>query len=155
MAGMETPETNRPWFLPTPAWLVYGSIIVTGVLFLSERFRWFPFNAHKGWTVLIAVAGVGVVMLAMLVRLAVALLLRSLLPQGPYEVSRRGRFCVWLGFIVVEAALLTAERLGYLGVTDVGRWIILATSAMAVLAILSMHLWLPGLANPFAAVPGL
>ena len=26
------------------------------LLWLSERFQWFPFNAHKGWTVLIAVA---------------------------------------------------------------------------------------------------
>ena len=59
-----------------PAWLVFGSLAVTGLLFLSERWRWFPFNEHKGWTVLVAVAGVGVVLLAMLLWWLVALVFR-------------------------------------------------------------------------------
>ena len=31
-----------------------GLLAVEGFLLLSEWFRWFPFNEHKGWTVLIA-----------------------------------------------------------------------------------------------------
>ena len=55
LAGMETPEKRR-WYCPTPGWLVLGSMAVTGLLFASEKWRWFGFNEHKGWTVLIAVA---------------------------------------------------------------------------------------------------
>ncbi len=75
MAGMETPEKRR-WYYPTPGWLVLASLAMTGLLFLSERWRWFPFNEHKGWTVLIAVAGVRVVLLAMLLWWRVALVFR-------------------------------------------------------------------------------
>jgi len=53
------PATRR-FFYPTPSWLVILSLAVTNILFLSERFQWFGFNTHKGWTVLIAVASVGV-----------------------------------------------------------------------------------------------
>ena len=49
---------------------------MTGVLFLSERFQWFGFNSHKGWTVLIAVAGVGVVLAFMLLWWLAALVFR-------------------------------------------------------------------------------
>ena len=74
--GMDTPEKRR-WYRPTPGWLVCGSLAVTGLLFLSERWRWFPFNERKGWTVLAAVAGVGVVLMAMLLWWFVALVFRS------------------------------------------------------------------------------
>ena len=47
-----------------------------GLLWLSERFHWFPFNAHKGWTVLIAVASLGVFLLLMLLWFLAALVLR-------------------------------------------------------------------------------
>ncbi len=73
---MSESQPQRRWFYPTPAWLVLGSLAVTGLLFLSERWRWFPFNEYKGWTVLLAVAGVGVVMLAMLLWWLVALVFR-------------------------------------------------------------------------------
>ena len=62
---MDTPEKRR-WYRPTPGWLVLGSLAMTGLLFLSERWRWFSFNEHKGYTVLVAVAGVGVVLASML-----------------------------------------------------------------------------------------
>ena len=41
--------------------VVFGLLVVEGVLWLSERFQWFAFNHHKSWTVLIAVAAVGAV----------------------------------------------------------------------------------------------
>ncbi len=62
---MSESQPQRRWFHPAPAWLVLGSLAATGFLFLSERFRWFAFNHHKGWTVLIAVAEVGVVLAVM------------------------------------------------------------------------------------------
>ncbi len=64
------------WLRPSPGRLVALLLIVEGLLWLSERFKWFPFNAHKGWTVLIAVATAGVFFLLMAVRLAAALLRR-------------------------------------------------------------------------------
>jgi glucan phosphoethanolaminetransferase (alkaline phosphatase superfamily) len=61
---------------PTPGWLVILSLAVTSILFLSERFEWFPFSSHKGWTVLIAVASVGVVLVLVFLWLIIALLFR-------------------------------------------------------------------------------
>jgi hypothetical protein len=72
---MDTPEKRR-WYRPTPGWLVFGSLAVTGFLFLSEKWRWFSFNEHKGWTVLIAVAAVGVVLAVMLLWWLAALVFR-------------------------------------------------------------------------------
>ena len=43
--------TRRP-FRPTPAWLIFGSLVVEGLLWLSERLQW-P-SWHKGYAVLIA-----------------------------------------------------------------------------------------------------
>ena len=50
---------QRPrWYQPSPGRLFVGVLFVEGILFLTER--WFP----KGWPVLIAIAGVGVTMVA-------------------------------------------------------------------------------------------
>jgi hypothetical protein len=58
---------NKPrWFHPTPGWLVLGSIAATGVFYLSERFRWFAINYCNGWTVLIAMTVLGLVLVALL-----------------------------------------------------------------------------------------
>jgi hypothetical protein len=59
---MDTPSVRH--FRPAPFWLVLLSLAATGALFLSERYYWFAFNEHKGWTVVIAVAAVGVVVAA-------------------------------------------------------------------------------------------
>jgi len=69
-----TPTGRR--FYPTPAWLIYGLLVVEGLLWLSERFQWFGFNEKKGWTVLIAVATLGVILCAMLLCLVLALVFR-------------------------------------------------------------------------------
>ncbi len=61
---MTTASSGR-WFVPTPGRLLPVLLAVEGFLWLSERFRWFAFNQHKGWTVLIAVASVGVFLLLM------------------------------------------------------------------------------------------
>ena len=73
---MDADKPKRRWFSLTPSWLVYGSLAMTGILFLSGRWRWFAFNEHKGWTVLISIAGLGVVLALMLLWLVVALVFR-------------------------------------------------------------------------------
>jgi hypothetical protein len=73
---MTDAASKRRWFRLTPGAIVIGLLAVEGLLFLSERFHWFPFNAHKGWTVLIAVAAVGAGALLMLVWWAVAIVFR-------------------------------------------------------------------------------
>ena len=73
---MTDPSPTRRHFRPTPVWLIYGLLVVEGLLWLSERFQWFAFNHHKGWTVLIGVAVVGVAMILMLGWLIVSLIFR-------------------------------------------------------------------------------
>ena len=72
----DAPEAKRRWYRLTPDRLVIGLLAAEGFLLLSERFRWFAFNQHKGWTVLIDVAAVGLTLLVMLLWLAAALLFR-------------------------------------------------------------------------------
>jgi Leucine-rich repeat (LRR) protein len=73
---MDAPRFIRRWFCLTPGWLVVGLLVVEGLLWLSERFQWFAFNSQKGWTVLIAVAVVGVAMMVMPLSLFASLLFR-------------------------------------------------------------------------------
>jgi hypothetical protein len=60
----------------TPDRLIVGLLVVVALLWLSGRFQWFPFNHHKGWTVLIAVASIGAAILAMVLWLIGGLLFR-------------------------------------------------------------------------------
>jgi hypothetical protein len=64
------------WFHLTPGRLLVVLLAVEAVLLLSERFRWFPFNEYKGWTVLITLGVVGVFLLFMLIWFVFALLFR-------------------------------------------------------------------------------
>ena len=72
LLGMADDLPKRCWFSPTPGWLVLGLLAVEGVLFLVERFYWLP----KGWSVLIAIAAVAVVMLLTLLWFVIALIFR-------------------------------------------------------------------------------
>jgi hypothetical protein len=58
-----TPKAR--WFVPTPAKLLVGVLMVQGVLFLSAHYRWFWFNERKGYTVLTTVAVTALVLLAL------------------------------------------------------------------------------------------
>ena len=71
----DRPHAKRR-FRPTPSWLIFGLLVVEGLLWLSERYRWFWFNEQKGWTVLIGVAAVGVAIAIMLGWFVVSLLFR-------------------------------------------------------------------------------
>jgi Leucine-rich repeat (LRR) protein len=68
------PNPKLRWFNPTPGRLLVILLAVEGVLLLSEKFQWFGFNEHKGWTVLIAIASVGVTMVFMLLWFILALI---------------------------------------------------------------------------------
>ncbi len=72
----DAPEAKPRWYRLTPDRLVIGLLAAEGFLLLSERFRWFAFNQHKGWTVLIDVATVGLTLLVMLLWFTAALLFR-------------------------------------------------------------------------------
>ena len=111
--GMDTPEKRR-WYRPTPGWLVCGLLVVEGLLWLSERFEWFWFNEMKGWTVLICVAVVGVVMLIMLLWFIVALVFRR-----QFQFSIRSLLgltvavavpCSWLAVEIREAKAQQVAR---------------------------------------------
>ncbi len=73
------PPVSKPArrrFRLTPGHLLVGLFLLDGFLWLSEHFRWFAFDEHKGWTVLIAAASVGAAMLLMFLWFAVSLLFR-------------------------------------------------------------------------------
>ena len=61
MSTIQKPKLR--WYQPTPGRLLVFLLVVEGILLLSERWGWFPFNQHKGYTVLIAVAAVGLFLL--------------------------------------------------------------------------------------------
>ncbi len=69
-------KPQRRWFRLTPDRCLVASLALVGFLFLSERFRWFAFNEKKGWTVLIAVASVGVALLLVALWFAASLVFR-------------------------------------------------------------------------------
>jgi hypothetical protein len=83
-AASAAPESSQPgpspparrWRRPTPGWAILGLLAAEGLLWLSERFRWFAFNEHKGWTVLFALAAVGLTLVGLLLWFAASLLLR-------------------------------------------------------------------------------
>ncbi len=75
-APESTCKTRRRWFRSAPDRVVLALLPLEGLLILSEWFRWFPFNAHKGWTVLVAIAGLGAALLLMSLWFLAALLFR-------------------------------------------------------------------------------
>ena len=71
-----TDAPHSRWFVPTPGRLLPLLLAVEGFLWLSQRFRWFAFNQHKGWTVLIRLATVGAALLLMFLWFLAALVFR-------------------------------------------------------------------------------
>jgi hypothetical protein len=69
-------DRKARWYRLTPDRVVILLLAVEGFLLLSEWFGWFPFNQHKGYTVLIAMAAVAAAMLLMLLWFLAALLFR-------------------------------------------------------------------------------
>ena len=74
---MPESQPSKPrWYRLTPDRLLIALLPIEGFLFLSERFRWFAFNEHKGWTVLIAVAVVCLAVVLLMLWFGVSLVLR-------------------------------------------------------------------------------
>ncbi len=73
---MTTALARPRWYRVTPDRCVALLLALEGLLILSERFQWFPFNQHKGYTMLIAAAGVGLAMLLMFLWFLAALIFR-------------------------------------------------------------------------------
>jgi hypothetical protein len=69
------PPGKPRWYRLTPDRLVVGLLAVEGFLLLSEWFDWFAVNGQT-WTVLIALAAVGVTLSLMLLWFIVALVFR-------------------------------------------------------------------------------
>ena len=74
---MSAGQTSKSrWYHVTPDRFLTALLPIVGLLWLSERFRWFAFNEHKGWTVLIAVGVVGTALVVLLLWFLASLLLR-------------------------------------------------------------------------------
>ena len=69
-------EKSPRWYRLTPDRVVLGLLAVEGLLLLSQRFHWFAFNEHKGWTLLICLAAVGAAFVLTLLWFLAALLFR-------------------------------------------------------------------------------
>ena len=111
-ATILTEQAKRRWLRLTPDRIVFLLLAAEGILFLSEHFHWFAFNEKKGWTVLIAVASVGLAMLLLLVGLAASIIfcwrfqfgIRSLLVM----VLVAAIPCGWLGVEIKKAKRIEA-----------------------------------------------
>jgi phosphate/sulfate permease len=69
-------KAHSRWYRLTPDRVVVALLALEGFLLLSAWFRWFPFNQYKGWTVLVAIAGVGAAMLLMFLWFLAAVVFR-------------------------------------------------------------------------------
>ena len=97
----------RRWHHPTPAWLIYGAAVATGVLFAAERWRWFPEHYQKGWPVLLAVAVVAAVLIVLPAWMLVGLVFRRRVQFGLRTmlvfVTLCAVVCSWLTVRLREA----------------------------------------------------
>jgi hypothetical protein len=91
------------WFHPTPGRFLIALLVLEGSLLLSERFCWFGFNEHKGWTVLIAVGIVGVALVLMLLWFLVSLVFR-----WRFQFSIRSLFALTIA-VAIPCSWLAVE----------------------------------------------
>jgi hypothetical protein len=126
-----TPTPSIHWFHVTFGHCLAALLIAEGLLWLSERFGWLPW--HKGYAVLTAVAAVGVVLVGMLLRFAVALLFRR-----RFQFTIRSLLvlvvvvampCSWLGVEMKKAK--TQEKYAE-SIMEVGAGIGLANTSVPV-----------------------
>lgn len=104
---MATTASKQRRFCITPNWFVLLSPVITGLLWLAERFDWFRLYRHKGWPVLIAiavVAGFAILLLlwwiaALLLRLRFQFSVRTLI----FFCAVEALVCIWLAIEVRDA----------------------------------------------------
>jgi hypothetical protein len=132
--------TPRPrWFHLTPDRLIVGLLAVEGFLLLSERFQWFAFNEHKGWTVLIAVGTVGLMMLLTLLWFAASVLVR-----WPLQFTIRLFLVPVLAVAIPCSWLAVTGRFHWFVFNEKKFWTVLIAVVTVGLAFLAMLLWLIG-----------
>jgi len=121
---MPESKPKRRWYHITPDRLIFGLVAVEGLLFLSEWFQWFAFNEKKGWTVLIAMAAVCLVVVVMLPWLAASLLFR-----WRFQFSLRSlvvlvvAVAVPLGWFGVKMREAERQRRAVVAVERAGGWV--------------------------------
>jgi hypothetical protein len=107
MGCMDAKVPDRRWYLPAPAWLVWGAVAATVVLATAERWRWFFLGQHKGYAVLVAVAVVGAVLVLIPMWMLVALLFRRRAQFGLATllvfVTLSAVLCSWLAIRIKQA----------------------------------------------------
>ncbi len=98
---MDDPTQARVrWFRLTPGHCLAALLGVEFLLFLAQWSRWLP----KGWPVLIAVAAVGVVILAMFAWFGIALVFRR-----RFQFSLRSLLVLTVA-VALPCSWLTVER---------------------------------------------
>jgi Leucine-rich repeat (LRR) protein len=70
------PPRKRTWFYPTPGRLLAGLLAFDIFLLVSEQIQWFAFNKVPGSAALMVTAGVGAVMMILLLWFVLALIFR-------------------------------------------------------------------------------
>ena len=102
----DAPEKpHRRWYRLTPEHCVVALLALEGLLWLSERFRWFAFNQHKGWTVLICLATVGAAFVLMFLWFLSALIFR-----WRFQFSIRSLFVLTVVVAIPSAWLATEMK---------------------------------------------
>ncbi len=103
---MDDAPYERPrWYRVTPGRAVLGMLAAEVFLFVSERFEWFAFNRHKGYTVLITVAAVAVMLL-----LTFSWFLLSLIFRWRFQFSIRSLFLLTVVVAAASGWLATARQ---------------------------------------------
>ena len=116
---------KRRWYHITPDRLIIGLLAFEVFLLLSERFQWFAFNERKGWTVLIAVTAVCLVVVVMLLWLVVSLLFR-----WRFQFSLRSlvvlvvAVAVPLGWFGVKLREAERQRKAVEAIGEAGGWVL-------------------------------
>ena len=62
-APTAAPERKPRWYRLTPERFIWAVLFLEIFLWISDRCRWFAFNEKKGWTILIAMAALGLSLL--------------------------------------------------------------------------------------------
>jgi hypothetical protein len=103
LSSTENEPPKLRWYRLTPGRFLGGVLAVEGVLVLLERFGWFTFNQHRGWTVLIDVAVVGVAVLILVFWWLVSLLFR-----WPFQFSIRSLLALTVA-VAIPCSWLAVE----------------------------------------------
>src|SRR5262245_50295313 len=84
----DLPDTQK-WYAITLERVLMALLLLEALLFLSDQYDWFAFNQRKGWTVLIAVAVVGSVLLLTALWAIVSWVASRWIKRKPFQFGLR------------------------------------------------------------------